>query len=233
MYNEPMLEKLRVKQTKQAMQVLLVLCISSGVSVGLYATRVVAAENIRYWFMLWNLFLAWMPVLFAFWLRYRLNFARWLSWKNIILTLLWLIFLPNSFYMTSDIIHLVNTGEILQLYDVAMMLSFIINGMILGYMSVYVIHHELLKRLKPRAAHTIIGLVLFSCGFAIYLGRYLRWNTWDVLLNPAALLFDVSERIVHPQVHNDMFIITITFFVLIASVYAVGYQLVHLFKNVE
>lgn len=133
--------------------------------------------------------------------------------------------------MVSDYIHLQNTGEVLKLYDVAMMTSFVANGLILGYISVYIMHHELLKRMKARWAHTIIGLVLLSCGFAIYLGRYLRWNTWDVLLNPMALIFDISERIVHPAIHSETFIITVTFFVLIASLYAVGYQLAHLFQG--
>jgi uncharacterized membrane protein len=224
------MSKIQIRQAKQARQVLLVLCISSAVSAGLFLIRVIGTDNFNYWFMIWNLFLAWLPVLFVFLLRYRLPITRWMSWQNIVLTLLWLIFLPNSFYMVTDFIHLQNTGEILKLYDVAMMMSFVLNGLILGYIGVYVMHHELLKRIKERWAHLIIGLVILSCGFAIYLGRYLRWNTWDVLLNPAALLFDISERIIHPALHADTFIITATYFVLIASIYAVSYQLAHLFQ---
>lgn len=218
-------------QTKQAKHVLLVLCISSAVSAGLYVLRVIATDDLKYWFMFWNLFLAWLPVLFAFWLRSRLTRARWLSWQNIIITLLWLSFLPNSFYIVSDLIHLQGSGEVLRLYDAAMMMSLIANGLILGYISVYVVHQELLKRVKAKWAHLIIGLILLSCGFAIYLGRYLRWNTWDVLINPAALLFDISDRFINPAIHPETFTITFTFFVLIASLYAVGYQLAHLFKN--
>lgn len=218
-------------QPRQVMSVLLVLCIASAVSVGLFVIRVLSTGSIWYWFMFWNLFLAWLPLLFAFWLRFRLVHSRWLSWQNILLTLLWLSFLPNSFYMISDLVHLQSTGEILQLYDVAMMMSLIANGLILGYMSVYVIHGELRKRIKPVYSHVIIGAIFLSCGFAIYLGRYLRWNTWDVLLNPAALLFDVSDRLLSPTSHLETYAITLTFFVLIASIYAVGYELVHLFKN--
>lgn len=181
--------------------------------------------------MFWNLFLAWLPVLFALWLRKRLATSRWLSWQNLLLSVLWLGFLPNSFYMVSDLIHLQSTGEIMKLYDVAMMMSLIANGMILGFISVYVVHHELLKRVKTGWAHLIIGLVFLSCGFAIYLGRYLRWNTWDVLLNPFALLFDISERLIHPILHLETFTVTLIFFVLISSLYAVGYELAHLFRN--
>lgn len=219
-------------KVEQAKQVLLVLCISSAVSAVLFMVRVLISDNLRYWFMFWNLFLAWMPILFAFWLRLRLTKTRWLSWQNLLITFLWLSFLPNSFYMVSDLIHLESSvGEVMRLFDAAMMTSLIANGLILGYMSVFVVHQELLKRLKYVWAHTIIGFVMLSCGFAIYLGRYLRWNTWDVLINPVALLFDVSDRIIHPGMHLDTYSITITFFVLIASLYAVGYQLVSLFKT--
>lgn len=216
---------------EQAKQVLLVLCISSAVSAALFLIRVLISDNIRYWFMFWNLFLAWLPVLFAFWLRLRLVKTRWLTWQNIAITLLWLVFLPNSFYMVSDLIHLETTGEVMKLYDTAMMMSLIANGLILGYIATFVVHQELLKRLRDRWAHAIIGLVFLSCGFAIYLGRYLRWNTWDFLINPAALLFDISDRVLRPGAHVETYTITLTFFVLIASLYAVGYQLAVLFRN--
>jgi uncharacterized membrane protein len=223
---------MRKIQSQQTLKVLLVLCVSTAVSAGLFLARVLFTGTVQYWFMFWNLFLAWIPVLLAFWLRNRLTKTRWLSWQNILITLLWLSFLPNSFYLISDLVHLQGrANEILQLYDVAMMVSIIANGLILGYMSLYVIHQELLKRLNSKLANTIIGLILLSCGFAIYLGRYLRWNTWDVLLNPAALLFDISERLIHPVLHIETYTITFTFFILIASIYAVGFELAYLFKN--
>lgn len=176
--------------------------------------------------MLWNLFLAWLPVLFAFGLRANLDKKPLSHWQNLLLFVVWLGFLPNSFYIMSDLIHLQSSGETLVLYDVAMMMSFVLNGLILGYISVFVVHRLLLQRFRLRYAHSLIGLVLLASGFAIYLGRYLRWNTWDVLFNPAGILFDLSERIINPLGHAQTYIITLVFFVVIASTYAVVYELV-------
>ncbi len=212
-------------------RLLFVLCLLTGTSVGLYVLRVLGTHNIRYWFMLWNLFLAWLPLLFALWIRDQLMHTRWLSWQNVLLTVLWFSFLPNSFYIISDLVHLQSTGEILKLYDAALMMSFIANGLVLGYMSVYIVHHELMKRVKPLQAHFAIAGVFISCGFAIYLGRSLGWNSWDVLLNPAGLLFDVSERFIHPLIHIDAFVITAAFFMLLGGLYLVVYQLAHLLRN--
>jgi uncharacterized membrane protein len=73
--------------------------------------------------------------------------------------------------------------------------------------------------------------VLLLCSFAIYLGRYLRWNSWDVLFNPAGLVFDVSEPFINPTSHPQVFTTTLMFFVLLASIYIVCYQLVALARE--
>lgn len=184
--------------------------------------------------MIWNLFLAWLPVVFA--LGFRINMAknRLQSWQNLLLLFLWLGFLPNSFYLMSDLIHLQSSGESAILFDIAMMMSFIVNGLILGYISVYIVHLQLLKKLSARMMLVFLGFVFMACGFAIYLGRYLRWNTWDIIVNPFGLLFDLSERIVNPILHIQTYVVTITFFVLLSSIYAVIYQLTKvLSQNVE
>lgn len=212
-------------------RVVAVLLLSTLLSIGLFMARVVVTGSMRFDFMLWNLFLGWLPLFFALWLQRRLGHSLWFGWQNLLLTGAWLGFLPNSFYLITDLIHLNNTGEIMKLYDAVMMMSFIMNGLVLGYASVYVLHIELLQRVRRRWAHTFIGLVFLSCGFAIYLGRYLRWNTWDILLNPFGLLFDVSDRFVNPVVHSETFVVTLTFFGLLASFYAVIYQLAGLLRQ--
>src|SRR5690606_4680300 len=115
----------------------------------------------------------------------------------------------------SDFIHLQSSGEALVLYDIALMTSFVLNGLMLGYLSVFNVHRLLLRRFQAWYAHAIIGLCFLASGFAIYLGRYLRWNTWDVLFNPAGLLFDLSERIINPVIHAQTYIVTMVFFVVI------------------
>lgn len=125
----------------------------------------------------------------------------------------------------SDLIHLQSSGETSVLYDIAMIMSFVINGLMLGFISVFIVHQLLLKRFRARNANLVIGFVFLLSGYAIYLGRYLRWNTWDILFNPAGLLFDVSERIINPFIHAQTYIVTLVFFVILASTYAVLYEL--------
>jgi len=197
----------------------------------LLVVRFVSTGTFGFWFLSWNLLLGWIPLLAAWWLVKRLKTTAWLSVGNLVITFLWLGFLPNAFYLVSDLIHLRNTGDISILYDVVMLVSFTWNGFILGYISLYLIHEQLRKRVGGPNAAGIVALVLILCSFAIYLGRYLRWNTWDVLINPAGIIFDVTDPLVNPAAHPQAFTTTLMFFVLLSSIYAVGYQLVAILRS--
>lgn len=170
--------------------------------------------------------MAWLPLGLALALGKVLRRKLWSSWEALLYTLLWLCFLPNSFYMISDFIHIQEVSRVDLLYDVVMFSSFIINGVILGFLSLYWVHQELLKRVARRNAHIVIGGVLLICSFAIYLGRDLRWNSWDILVNPGGILVDVSDRFLHPIAYSQAYTTTLTFFVLISSLYVVAWQLV-------
>ncbi len=207
------------------------LILSNLLSLMLFVARALSAQSLRFIFLPWNLVLAWMPLVFAVWLRRRLKVSSWVEPANIVLTLLWLGFLPNSFYLVSDLIHLVSTGEVSKLYDAVMFLSYIFNGYVAGFYSLYIIHNQLLKRIIREQAHTFIAGVFLMCGFAIYLGRYLRWNTWDILVNPFGLLFDVSERVINPVAHPQVFTTTLTFFLLLTTMYAVIWQFVQALRS--
>lgn len=207
------------------------LALSSAVSLALLGGRILATGSHTYWFLGWNLLLAWLPIGFAWWLLARLANSRWSNPGNIALTLLWLAFLPNAFYIASDTIHLTDSGNISVLYDAVMFLSFTFNGFILGYVSLFGIHNQLRKRFNATLAWWWVAGVLLLCSFAIYLGRYLRWNSWDIVVNPAGLIFDVSEPFINPTNHPQVFTTTLMFFVLLSSIYVVGYRLVKLAKD--
>lgn len=202
----------------------LALACSSLVSVGLFAAGAISNHSAEFAYLLWNLFLAWLPLVFALWLHKILHRKVWSSWLALVVTVLWLGFLPNSFYMISDFIHIQDVPRVDLLYDVLMFTSFIFNGVILGFLALYNVHLELLQRMKRHTAHSLLATILLVCSFAIYLGRDLRWNTWDVLVNPAGILFDVSDRILHPIMYSQAYTTTITFFVLLGSLYVVAWQ---------
>ena len=201
--------------------VLKTLALSSLGSVALFVFRALYFQSTDYWYLLWNLLLAWLPLLFAGILVQQLRTQRWLRWQSMLTTILWLGFLPNSFYLVTDFIHLQHTANNSLLYDAVLLFSFSLNGFMLGYLSLAMIHKELKKRLQSRDVQIVLGFIFLACSFAIYLGRYLRWNTWDVLINPAGILFDVTDQFINPGAYGQSFLTTALFFVFISSTYAI------------
>ncbi len=207
------------------------LLIANGVSILLFILRVIDSGDFRYWFLMWNLLLAWLPLVFALTLTLRLKKTRLKDTVNILLIVLWLGFLPNSFYLVSDLIHLQVTSEVSVLYDAVLFMSFILNGFISGYLSVYFVHTVLIKRIGAQTAHYFIGFVFLLCGFAIYLGRVLRWNSWDLFLHPTSIVFDVSEQVVNRAAQSRASVTTLSFFILTGGMYLALWQLVRARKN--
>lgn len=203
----------------------LALGFSSLTSVGFYMAGPWSRYELDFIYMIWNLFLAWLSFGTALLLERTLRRAIWSSWYALLVTATWLIFLPNTFYMLTDFIHIKELASADLVSGVIMLSSFILNGVVLGLLSVHMVHRELVKRVRARTAALLVGFALLSCSFAIYIGRELRWNTWDIVTNPASLLFDVTERLLNPRAHPDMFSITLGFFVLLTALYTVAWHM--------
>ena len=197
----------------------------TGVSILLFFAGAIANRSLQFDYLLWNLFLAWLPLGIVAMLVRNLRLNIWSSWQPLSLTLLWLVLLPNSFYMISDFVHIQDVARHNLLYDVVIFTAFIFTAALLGFSSLYIVHTELRKRMNLRDSSIAVAVILFLCGFAIYLGRDLRWNSWDVLLNPAGILFDISDHLIHPLQNGEMISTTFSFFVLLGSLYLVGWQL--------
>lgn len=191
----------------------------STVSIGFYVVGALQSHSMREWYLIWNLFLAWVPLVLALWLLKIIRRNPWSSWSAIGVSLAWLVFLPNSFYIVSDLIHLSDMPHPFLLFDTLMFSMFIITGLLLGITSLYLVHEQLSRRLSRAQTSVAINVIILLCSFAIYLGRDLRWNSWDVLISPAGILFDVSERILHPLAHPLVFSVTAMFFVFLSSLY--------------
>jgi uncharacterized membrane protein len=198
----------------------------SGLSMLLMFIGVMRGNGWQDWYLIWNLFLAWIPMILGYALVRQLRHKAWSSWTGISLTLAWLLFLPNSFYMVSDYIHLQDMVRSNVLFDSLTFTLFILNGLILGYTSLYMVQSQLRRRISRLQSEAFVGVLLLLCSFAIYLGRDLRWNSWDVLINPAGILFDISERVIDPLAHPAAFVTTSLFFIFLAGLYWVLLYLV-------
>jgi uncharacterized membrane protein len=213
-------------------QFVIALGLSSLVSLGLFGYATWRDGSLGNSYLTWNLFLAWLPLVFALRLMNVLKHKFWSSWEALATSFLWLIFLPNSFYMISDLIHLQQVPRADILYDTLMFTSFVFTGVILGFSSLYLIHLQLRRRFSLRGAAFWVAVTLLICSIAIYLGRDLRWNTWDILVNPGGLLFDIADRLQHPAAYPQMLLIISGFFVLLASMYNLLWHGTQLFRRV-
>lgn len=202
------------------------------VSVLLLLGRFVFTDTLRYVFLLWNLVLAIVPMFLAWWLHERVKTQSWFKWQQLLLSFLFIGFLPNAFYLITDFVHLQPTAEASLYFDVVLLSSFVFNGMVLGFVSIYLVHRQLLRRISEEKAMFLIGLIFLSASFAAYLGRFTRFNTWDIILRPAGLLFDVSDRFVNPTQHTDTYLATATLFLVLFSIYYVMYCGLKLVKKV-
>lgn len=202
------------------------------VSVILLLGRFIFTDNLRYVFLLWNLVLAIVPMFLSWWLYERLKTESWFKWQQLLLTFLFIGFLPNAFYLITDFVHLHPTPEASLYFDVVMLSSFVFNGVVLGFVSIYLVHRQLLRRISGNNAMFLVGAVFLLASFAAYLGRFTRFNTWDIVLRPAGLLFDVSDRFVNPTQHTDTYLATATLFLVLFSTYYVMYSGVRVIKRI-
>lgn len=214
------MSKLSLKN-KPIREYLNALVLLSLFSIGLTVTRFVLAGNYNYWFLAWNLALAWIPLIFA-WALYIRTSKHGLVWSklNIVLFAIWILFLPNAFYILTDFIHLYEYRNVPLTFDVVLISSYALIGMIIGFTSLLLVHSRALKRFG-RQGHLIVPIALFASGFAIYLGRELRWNSWDIIFNPFGILFDVSEIIINPINQKLSILTTLLFFGLLSLVYMI------------
>lgn len=202
----------------------------SSIAISMLLVRIIASDSQRYNFLVWNLALAIIPALLAWWLVARIQKSGWLKWQQIVLTIGWVTFLPNSFYIITDLIHLRPNYEADLLFDITLLTSFIMAGMLFGYLSVYLVHIQMLRRMREYTAYGLIGLLFLLVSFAICLGRYTRWNTWDLLLQPAGLLFDVSDRVINPDAHLQTYQTTLVLFLMLFTGYSVIYESIRLLR---
>ena len=154
--------------------------------------RNLAEGNRVYNFLLWNLFLAFLPLVIAWIIFFFLDKLN--KVLIIIISFLWLLFYPNAPYMISDLIHVNNTSSLV-LYDTLIIFSFSMLALFYGFYSLKIIHFSYRKLTNKRTAHLFIGasILLSSAGF--YLGRILRLNSWDLFTHPFQTMRTIFDHL--------------------------------------
>ncbi|MBQ4822210.1 DUF1361 domain-containing protein [Aquimarina sp. MMG016] len=169
--------------------------------------RIIKTDSIFFMFLVWNLFLACIPYGITFLLSIK-KVNKILFWLGFVI---WLAFLPNSPYILTDLQHIRLSTLTSVWFDVLLILSFAINGLIIGFASLQLMQNLLRERFSIKITNFITYITLLLCGFGIYLGRVLRWNSWDILQDPIGILSDILKRILFPIEHLNTWAFTIGF----------------------
>ena len=176
---------------------LLTLIASSAASAALAAVRLTYSGSPAYLFLGWNLFLAWVPMLIAAVLcehadvlcqRKHMAHLVWVA-------ALWLLFFPNAPYLVTDFKHLRERPGAPLWYDVLLVASFAWNGLLLGFASLYLVQELIRRHLGHAAASAAFATAVTLGGFGVYLGRFARLNSWDVLFRPAKVVSHVAHSL--------------------------------------
>src|SRR3954471_11258766 len=171
---------------------MLALTFASAVSVALVLARIFYTWHFRYAFLIWNLFLAWLPLIFAVlaYEKYQRGCGR--NWRFLALTAAWLLFLPNAPYIFTDLIHLTTYFYSHFWVDMVLILSCALTGLILGFVSLYLMQSIVTRMAGQLASWAFIAAAAGLSSFGIYLGRFLRFNSWDILFKPVKLYHGIG-----------------------------------------
>jgi len=182
--------------------------------------RIIYAGKTGYLFLVWNLFLAIVPLIFAGIAEHFHRKNNTIFW---LFGFLWLLFFPNSPYIVTDFMHLrVLVSTVVPFwFDVMVIGSFAITGILFGLCSLSVIGRITFKRFGIFWSWMFMIFVALLSGFGIYLGRYLRWNSWDIFVSPNELFSDINQRITQPLSFPQTWIISLLFAALILCSYVV------------
>ncbi len=219
-----MVERLRTSFSDRRLAVFAALVGLSGLVAGLVAFRVAYSHSFEDVPYLWNLFLAWIPFGLALLIydRHRRG-ARLVQLAA--LGLLWLLFFPNAPYIVTDFRYLTDmTGKAFW-FEGLLIGTAAVTGLLLGFMSLYLIQAIVRRVAGTRYAWLFVFVALALSSVGVYLGRVLRWNSWDVFVRPGALLGELAGVLVDPLAHPRPIAITILFTSFLLASYSIFYSL--------
>ena len=196
---------------------------ASVLSVATLVLRIHDTHSHRYTFLLWNLFLAWVPLIAA-------SSAFALSRRRVgalamVLIVIWVLFFPNAPYVLTDFIHLNPNGPSPLWYDALMLSAFAWTALMLGFASLYFVHAIVARHVNAVLGWVVVVCVLGLGSFGVYLGRFARFNSWDIVARPHLVLSVIRQEL-HSPLHDPKMVaalLALTAFLL------VGYLVVYAF----
>jgi uncharacterized membrane protein len=181
------------------------LILSLAGNIGMLVARVIYTNDLYYVFLLWNLFLAAVPFLISnrIYRRHR-NYGIGIF----VLLLLWLLFLPNAPYIVTDLVHLYHRPPVPYWFDMCLVLLSAFNGLVLGFISISQIEKIVKIYRLGRYMNIMRAIIFLAMSYGVYLGRYLRFNSWDPFIRPVQVAKGALNTV---DFHTAGFVVTFTF----------------------
>lgn len=192
----------------------------------LLCIRIVYTSDLMYGFYIWNTFLATVPLFFS----RQLKKIKSLNFKACALMCCWLLFFPNAPYLVTDIFHVEQRPLVPYWFDLLIVTSAAWNGVVLGIASLMHVEKFLSRHFKTRSALAIIFTSFLLGSYGVYLGRYLRYNSWDVVSHPATIIKTTSSHFIYPTEHLQTWAFTFSFAILLCIIYFTVKKLPELFQ---
>lgn len=167
----------------------------------LLIARPLVLENFMHRFLAWNLWLAWIPFALTWVVYYARRLHPVAAWPFLVV---WLLFLPNTWYLVTDLVHLLyhpylyldqGRANMTYWYDLFMLFQFALCGIALGYASIHQVLYSYSRSLVGRFPALFVLSISMLSGFGVYLGRIQRWNSWDVVREPLRVLQTMLEAL--------------------------------------
>lgn len=172
--------------------------LASAAGVLLLAARAWHSARGQHLYLAWNLFLAWVPL----WLAWQAVRAGLFTRAGLVLGLLWLLFFPNAPYVITDLGHLHERPPVPLWFDILLLQLFILTSLTAGFLSLRLMQRAVTSARGALAGWCFAAVALALAGLGIYLGRVLRWNSWDVVTQPLDLLKDIGGLIFYPRANR-------------------------------
>lgn len=167
--------------------------------ISLLLIRAKVTQSVFYFFLIWNLFLAFVPYGIIILLKEHIKILE-NRFLRVIFHGLWLLFLPNSFYILTDFVHLSKGNPELFWLDLIVLTAFSLTGFLLGLHALQEAEYQFKITYSQRYTPFLIFMICLLSGFGVYLGRFLRFNSWNIFSNPMIVFEKIHDSILQKEV---------------------------------
>ena len=210
------------------------LAVASALCVAMVEYRIGRTGDAYYRFLVWNLFLAWVPLGLALVAHARSGGRRGRRGLDLVtaaLLVVWLLFFPNAPYVLTDFIHLDEDAVAPVWYDALMLSAFAWTALLVGFASLLLVQAVVRRAFGAAAGWLCVVAALGLASLGVYIGRFVRFNSWDALLHPRTVARVVRAQLDAESPKMAAALLALTGFLLVG--YAVVYTFAGLRVGVE